>query len=579
MAAEARPVLGVLEDVQHVPLGHARLGFPLERGQARRLPGGRELLQVRCAVGIEAEFGVAGKPGVHLGGERRQLRPQRSREILAPFGDAECRTVGGQPRLALGPWQELGAVVGKRLGALDMDVAHLQRTRQVNEHAHLQRAPVEGGGSRTVARGDKSLPALGREAEIKVVARHLVAARMPVLAHHGQRPEKAAVLGRRAQIQQVEQPEQQDAVPGMDGPQQRQVVAAVPGRHRPALAGQRFDAAPLRQKLPDFAPERGVARERVVRGRGGCRPFVPRHLQHLAENADQALLDLAVLVVQVGQPLLGQGLGPPDAAQQHLDQLVPAARARLAQQGQQQGVPPGGLGDVEHVAHLQRRGLGGELPQLGVGDPVQQRCGIDQPAQPLHALGPQADGPGRRRPRRLLQAVEAGRDTAVWLDQEGVQHRGLPGPEADGHLIIDACMHLGADAACQPVKGAEGGQVDAGRLQGLHRAVDQVGRVAHRLGGREHRIRNQVRGCAVVRCRGQVSPDGGLVAVQRLGPAHPVRCRGRRGPELEREVRHGAEMQLGRWREQAEVLPYLEQRRQQQASHGAAGDGVDEGQV
>ena len=52
-------------------------------------------------------------------------------------------------------------------------------------------------------------------------------------------------------------------------------------------------------------------------------------------------------------------------------QLVTAAHPGLAQQGEQQGVPLAGLGDVEEVAHLQRRGLGGELAQRGVGDALQ----------------------------------------------------------------------------------------------------------------------------------------------------------------------------------------------------------------
>jgi len=192
-----------------------------------------------------------------------------------------------------------------------------------------------------------------------------------VPAHDRQRVQQAAVLGRRPDVHQVEQPKQQAPVLGVGRPEQRQVVAAVPGRHRPALLRQRFDAAPRRQEFPHLAPECGVARQRAFRRDGGL--LVLRRLQHLPEDADQGFLNLTLLFVERVEPLLGRGLGPPDAAQQHLDQLVAATHAGLAQQGEQQGVPLARPGDVEEVGDLQRRGLGGELEQLGVGDALQRR--------------------------------------------------------------------------------------------------------------------------------------------------------------------------------------------------------------
>jgi hypothetical protein len=80
-----------------------------------------------------------------------------------------------------------------------------------------------------------------------------------------------------------------------------------------------------------------------------------------------------VLVVQSIEPFLGRDLCPPDAAQHHLDQFIAAAHARLAQEGQQQRVPSSRLCNVQHVTHLQRRGLGGELTQLGMSDAFQGR--------------------------------------------------------------------------------------------------------------------------------------------------------------------------------------------------------------
>ena len=114
-----------------------------------------------------------------------------------------------------------------------------------------------------------------------------------------------------------------------------------------------------------------------------------RRLQHLAENADQRFLDSTVLIVQRLELLLGRGLSPPDAAQHHLDQFVATAHAGLTQESEQQRVPLSGLGDVEKVTHLQRRGFGGELTQLGMGDALQQRIGVDQPGQPIQPFDPE----------------------------------------------------------------------------------------------------------------------------------------------------------------------------------------------
>ena len=85
MTGIAGPVLGVLEDVEQVALRHAGADFLLEVGQPGRLLG-RQLPQVRCPVGIDAELGVGREAGVDLAGERRQLGLQRRRETLARSG-------------------------------------------------------------------------------------------------------------------------------------------------------------------------------------------------------------------------------------------------------------------------------------------------------------------------------------------------------------------------------------------------------------------------------------------------------------------------------------------------------------
>ena len=175
--------------------------------------------------------------------------------------------------------------------------------------------------------------------------------------------------------------------------------------------GQGLDTALLRQEFSYLTPERVVGLLGLFR------------LQHLAKNADQGFLDSTVLIMQRLQLLLGRGLGPPDAAQHHLDQFVAAAHACLTQKSKQQRVPLARLGNVEKFAHLQRRGLGGELAELGVGNTLQERVGIDQAGQPVEPFDPEPDGRRGCRSGRLLQAVEAGRRAVGRLDQQGVQYR------------------------------------------------------------------------------------------------------------------------------------------------------------
>ena len=200
---------------------------------------------MRRAVRVDAQLGVGREAGIDLGGNRRQFVFQRGGEVLAAFRDAERGAVGGQPRLALRPGQKLGAVVGEILGADDVEIAGLQGVGQVDEDADLERAPVESDRSGS-ALGDKALPALGGKAEIDVV-RHFIAARVAMPAHDRQAHPAGWVLRRRADVHQVEQPEQQAAVPGVDRPEQRQVIVAMPGGHGFALLGQGLDTALLRR--------------------------------------------------------------------------------------------------------------------------------------------------------------------------------------------------------------------------------------------------------------------------------------------------------------------------------------------
>ncbi len=258
---------------------------------------------------------------------------------------------------------------------------------------------------------------------------------------------------------------------------------------------------------------------------------------------------------------------PPGAPTPTIVLCTTLAHAGLAQQGEQQDVPPAGLHDVEEIAHVQRRSLGGELAQLGMGDAVQKLVVLDLVAQPLKALDPQADRLWRRGSGRLLQAGEAGRGAARRLGQQSVQRRRLIGFQMLRNTFVHAAMDIGAQPVHQPVEGAECRQVGCCRLQGLDGPVDEVGRVAHGFGRSEHGVADQVLGRAAVRRHRQVGAYGRLIAIERLGPVRPIGPSSRRvDPELRRHSGHGASVHLVRHWEAAEITAGLEQHCQQQAA-------------
>ena len=299
----AGPVFGIFEDVEEVAFRHPGADFLLERRQPLGLIPSCQLLQVKRSIRVDAQLGVGRKRGIDLGGNRRQLLLQRSGEVLAAFGYAERRAIGRQPLLAFRPREELGPVIGEILRAHHIEIASLQGISQVDEDADFERTPIENNRFRPTF-DDKILPALRGKTDIDLV-QHLMAPRVAEPAHDRQGLQQAGVLGRRADIQQVEQPEQKASVPGVDRPKQRQVVIAMPGRHGLALLGQSLDAAALGEEPPDLAPELGVGLLRLC------------GLEHLAEDADQGFLDVPVPIVESLQLLLGCGLRSPDAAQHH----------------------------------------------------------------------------------------------------------------------------------------------------------------------------------------------------------------------------------------------------------------------
>ena len=79
-----------------------------------------------------------------------------------------------------------------------------------------------------------------------------------MVRHRCQRVQQAAILGRGPNVHQADQSEQQASGPGMNGPEQRQVVVAMPGGDDFAVLSQAVDAALLSQQSPDVASKGGV---------------------------------------------------------------------------------------------------------------------------------------------------------------------------------------------------------------------------------------------------------------------------------------------------------------------------------
>jgi hypothetical protein len=82
---------------------------------------------------------------------------------------------------------------------------------------------------------------------------------MAMTAHDGYCVQQAAILRRRLDVQQVDKSEQQAAVSGVDWPEQREIVAAVPRGDGFALLGQSLDSAPLSQEFLTGRPKASSA--------------------------------------------------------------------------------------------------------------------------------------------------------------------------------------------------------------------------------------------------------------------------------------------------------------------------------
>jgi hypothetical protein len=566
VARVAGPACTVFENIEQVPFRHAGVNFHLEGGQAFGRGSGRLLLQMGNTLGVDGQLGVGRKARIDLGGDRRQLLLQLGDEFLPRPRHSESVAVSGQARLACRPRQELVPVVAEVLRASNVDISGLQGVGQMDKNTNLKCPPAENSGEHP-ALDDEVLPSWRAKIEIEAVLQ-FIAACMAVPDHGRQSVQQAAILGRRADIHQLEQAKQQIPRVGMDWPKQRQVVVAVPGSYRSASLRQRIDATLLGKEGSDLVPGLGVGFSVL-----GC-------FQHPAEDGDQCFFHFPMLILERLELLLCCCLGFSDPSKEHLNQLVAAVRSGLLEQTEKQRMPLARPAHAQKIAHFQGSGFGGELPELGVGNALQHRVWVNEAGQPAEPIRPQSDRLWASRARCLFEAVEARGHDARLDDQQSIQGRDIVRLQSGSDLVVHPRVDLSTQMVRQPLERAEGWQVSGGFAQRLDRSVDQVGRITHRRGRLEHGGRDQLftgrgvnRDIEIGTHRRTVMVERrlstGLIQKWRHGGQHELRC----------QMRHGIAMNVQRCRETTEILAHLQKRRQRQAAGVAPGSGADEGVV
>ena len=564
MAGEARPVFGALQDVEQVAFRQAIAQHRFEGGEPLGRRHARQLAKVGPAVGIDAERAVVRKARVDHGGDGLELGLELLDRLRALGRQAYGGAVGRHPRRAGRPRQQLRPVVGEALAADDVEVAAEQRVGEVDEDADLERTAVDDRGA--VDRGrDEVAPALRGEAEVEGDG-DILALGVATCAHLAPSGEHGLVSGRRADLQAIEDAQQQRAVALMDRPEQRQVVVLVTGGDRTHALGNRPGAALHGEDRAHARAEGGVVERRL-----GL-------LGHPAEQADEGLLEAAVLGAQRLERLTGGRPGAPDPAQEQLDELVTGGHARLAHEREQEGVALGGAGDVEQAVDLHGRGLGRELAQLGVGDALEGPLVVRQRLEIVEALDPKPQRRRRQRARRLLQAIERRGRRSFPTYEQGVEGGTIDSVEAGGDLTVERVVSFRAQTADEPVEGAEGGKVDVRLDERLDRAVDEVGRIAHRRGGGAHGPGDERAPGVAEHLGAEAQAHGVLVAIVALGargggdPGGERACLELVGKVVDNLARH-----LARRREETEVRTGLEHEREQQPPGVAAGVAAQEG--
>ena len=347
----------------------------------------------------------------------------------------------------------------------------------------------------------------------------------------------------------------------MDRPQQRQHIISVPCRNRGALLRQMIHAAPFLEERFDALAQGGVS----VSFLGGD--------EDLAENSNQGFFKALMAFAQIGELLLRGGLGSTDSDQKHFSEFVTASRFGLVDQAQQKGAPLVGATDIEQLTDFQCRRFGGELAQLRKGNVSKYGRRVRQFINPSQTFRPIADIGRPSRTRRVLKSIK-GCDARLWVDdKQGVQNGGLIRRQSFPYLAVNAAMDLGAHVVDDSVQGAERWQIYVGSDQGLDCAIDEVGRIAHRCGGGESRLDDDLFAGFAIGRYGKMRSDQQSISMQDLPAAHDL---GRlRQTKLSRHMRTNGVGDIRRREKQAKGLAGPKQHGKRQLVSrppGCAGD-------
>ena len=208
---------------------------------------------------------------------------------------------------------------------------------------------------------DEGLPADAGKVEGNLGG-HIVAAGVLEALNKAERVEQGVVVRRRAKREQVGQPEEFGAIRAIKAPHQGPIVVMVVGGHLLVPLPQRFGAPMRFQQVADTVAQRGFL---VFRD-------VDRLVEDLGEDCQHLLFQLAMLLVQLFEPLFGGVGGVPHALEEHLDQLVARLDLGVMEETEEQAIAPGLMMDIADVAHVEGGGLRGKLLNLGVGNVAQK---------------------------------------------------------------------------------------------------------------------------------------------------------------------------------------------------------------
>ena len=243
-------------------------------------------------------------------------------ERLGGRRDADALAVHGQPFLALRPGQQLLAVVGERLGAVDADIAAAEVLAQVAEDAHLEVASV-GRMALALGAAHELAPTLRSKGQVDLVGDPLCLA-VFVVQHDLERLDQVAILRGGLEAQSTRHPEHRSTPIAERLPHQRQVVLATPHADGLAVGLQLLQAAMRCQQRAQAPAGFGIVQ--VLR----------QQLEHGLELRDQVLAEFALTGLDGLQLASGPVVASADPADEHLGDPIACLYAHMADQGQRQ---------------------------------------------------------------------------------------------------------------------------------------------------------------------------------------------------------------------------------------------------